>query len=267
MNIVKISGSIGTQMFQYAFFLALKQRHPDTLIDVPRHWIGSLFPLPVRDIASPKQVKALTGSTWSRLAGKRRDRVLSETCNAFNPDILLLDDTYFTGSWYSFRYFESISGIISRAFTIGPHLLSEESQKIIGTLAHDDSVAIHIYRPESRASTCTADYYNWAIASIRSSIPNPRFTIVTDDVDWVSRHLVLNPGEASCFSIPAELHHAVIPVLSHAAHNIIANSPESWWCAWLNSNPDKIVIAPQQWSYSDNFPDLIPQFWISIPIT
>ena len=53
-------------------------------------------------------------------------------------------------------------------------------------------------------------------------------------------------------------------------HNIISNSTFSWWAAWINNNPNKIVISPKAdaWygiEYSHyNVSDLIPIEWKQI---
>lgn len=58
-------------------------------------------------------------------------------------------------------------------------------------------------------------------------------------------------------------------ILSMCKHQIISNSSFGWWTAWLNRNPEKIVITPQEWidpKWHDMTPvkDVWPESWIQI---
>jgi hypothetical protein len=55
-------------------------------------------------------------------------------------------------------------------------------------------------------------------------------------------------------------------LMKHCSHHVVANSSFSWWGAWLNPSPDKIVVAPRRWftDASIDTSDLVPRDWVRI---
>jgi hypothetical protein len=53
--------------------------------------------------------------------------------------------------------------------------------------------------------------------------------------------------------------------MSCCNYNIIANSSFSWWGAYLNTNPNKIVCYPKTWFVNNtDTSDLCPLEWKKI---
>ncbi len=273
MNIVKISGSTAEQMFQYAFYLELHKHDPEAYLDVPEgKWIKSQFKLPFFMQATSEQLAVFgKGGLANRLKSffKKADgNVFKEgEEHHFDRSLLEKSNTYFEGRFLSESYFAQVADEIKETFMVKPDLLPRQSQNMVKMLSQGKTVAIHVHEPQGKKCTCTPDYYNWAIANVLSSYEKAHFYVFTTDVEWVKANLQFQGAKVDFVGYPAEKETSLLPYLYHAGHNIIANTLISWWAAWLNPNPDKIVIAPKEWSKTLDCPDLIPIYWTTIPTT
>jgi hypothetical protein len=97
-------------------------------------------------------------------------------------------------------------------------------------------------------------YYENAMNLIRKEIDNPYFYIFSDDIPWCTDHF----RDPDCFFVNLKQSREDplndMRLMSLCKHNIIANSSFSWWGAWLNSNPQKMVICPYVWFNAKDVP-------------
>lgn len=159
------------------------------------------------------------------------------------------------GFFQSLKYFEEYERVIKFAFT--PNNLP---------IAELNKTAIHVRRGDylkfqDSHPTLTLDYYKQAI----KKAPAEKYVIFSDDIDWCKKNF---KGAKYEFSEGRSEVEDLAYMLS-MKNNIIANSSFSWWAAYLNPNPEKIVVAPETWfgpalTATHDTKDLIPNKWMRI---
>lgn len=174
----------------------------------------------------------------------------------YEPDLFNTSSTvYLDGYWQHYKYFENLNPLILEELKI-KHVYPDEAQVFREIIERDCSaVSIHIRRGDYITDTnanklmgvLPLHYYHSGIAYLKSKVANPTFYIFSDDLQWASTNLS-GIGAVQFIDIDGGRQEQIeLELMSKCRHNIIANSSFSWWGAFLNRNPDKIVVAPRQW--------------------
>lgn len=293
MIITKLYGGLGNQMFQYAAGKRLANLHKTSLLlDTSsfadyklRHYALDCFS-PRTIIATQKELQRVLRpmktnfrkllkeiEIWTATL-KKPIPVVREQHFHFDQSILCLPNgVYLEGYWQSEKYFKDVESAIRADFTFRdqPDLMNKNMLEMV---SQTNSVSLHIRRGDfvNNAHTnqthgiCSVEYYKNAISTISALVSHPHFFIFSDDIDWAKREMVsISPVTFVEHNI-AGRHYEDMRLMRMCRHNIIANSSFSWWGAWLNSNPNKIVVAPQKWfaDLSKDTKDLLPESWTRI---
>lgn len=162
-----------------------------------------------------------------------------------------------------------------------PCALSQDTKVWQSKIDDTNSVAIHIRRGDYLTNphfhNLSINHYLKSIRYIVKRVEKPSFYVFTDDLDFANDHLShlqnicfvdSNNKRQNNYSTYGDMEDLYL--MSRCKHNIIANSTFSWWGAWLNANPDKIVIAPNRWFDNKDAQDkydlghLVPKEWIKL---
>jgi len=203
-----------------------------------------------------------------------QSKVLRQKHVGWEPGILRSrGDLYLDGYWQSPKYFEDIRAILLKDLSLASPLAGRAAS-LAEKMRETDSVSIHVRRGDyvenakvhRSYGACSPSYYLEAQRRIRETMPVPVWFVFSDDIAWVRKHLSF-PGETVYVSDGTITTEQELMLMSVCKHNIIANSSFSWWGAWLNQNPEKMVIAPKPWFdiKKDEHKDLIPDTWILLP--
>ena len=278
MLVIKIKSGLGNQMFQYALYIALKEKGKKVILDttdiykkmksMERNTIFDVFCLDHDYVINNKMYNFLKHYFFALLK-KCVNNYKEVSFGNYDKNIWELNSAYINGHWQTEKYFALYREKVLEAFATKQSVnMNTELGKIIQNETNC-TVAIHIrlgdYTLKDNAklygNICNSEYYRKAINHMRSVCDNPLFIVFSNDINQAKE---LIAGKDLIFADCRSEENGWIDMwmMSKCKHNIIANSTFSWWAAWLNTNENKIVIAPQKWINNMNTPDICPNNWV-----
>jgi hypothetical protein len=287
MDVVVIFNGLGNQMSQYALFLQKKKLDQSTQLisfcaDHNGFELDSVF-----NISWKRNIKErLLYVTYRILLTEKRIikpiqflfskfqfKIVNENYDySFKREYLSPSKgiTFYVGGWHSDLYFSEARTEVKRAFQF-KQLDDEQNRALLSKILNGQSVALHVRRGDYMneenlklfGRVCTDAYFQKAIATMIEKVPDAHFYVFSNDLKWVKENLRIervtyvdhNSGKDSWKDMY---------LMSKCKHNVISNSTFSWWGAWLNDNPEKIIISPTKFLNDDLSTDVYPQEWLKI---
>ena len=292
MIISRLLGGLGNQMFQYAAACALATAKRDSLLldlsgfeEYTLHngyELRRVFMIDVEP-ASDAQIAQVIGWRANTLSKRILKRKLFSFLRGahlavephFNhwPGLSRMpDQTYMMGYWQSEIYFREFAPLIREQFRFRQPAQGQNVQ-IAESMSNGESVSVHVRRgdyisdkkTQKILSVCSLDYYRNAFNHIARVTQNPACYVFSDDIDWAKKNLTFLKNPVFIQHNRGVDSHLDMMLMSTCKHHIIANSTFSWWGAWLNPSPEKIVVAPANWFCDDTSDaDLVPPQWLRL---
>lgn len=90
--------------------------------------------------------------------------------------------------------------------------------------------------------------------------------VFSDDLEWCKENLKMNLPITFVEYKRRDVGQVDMYLMTLCKHHIIANSSFSWWGAWMDPKPGKIVIAPKKWFKKKGVEnrDILPKAWIKL---
>src|SRR6056297_255139 len=245
MIVVKLKGGLGNQMFQFATGRSVALFH-NTELKIDKGWFKrnrkndtyrnyslNIFSYNPKFAKKNEILKLKTKDIIRRVGSKllsmeNKRYYIKEKKDVFEKKIFKLKDAYLDGYWQSYKYFDRIKDTLKRDFKIEINL-DKKNSKILKEIKKSQSIAIHVRR---------GDYIK------NEKIKNPKYFVFSNDITWCKENL---KGNRDIFFVEDNESTEDLFLMKNCKNHIIANSSFGWWPAYLNSNKNKVVIAPKKW--------------------
>lgn len=288
----QISG-LGNQLSQYAAGLYYSRRYGagmEIVVDPawkavshghPRPFLLSQFSItsPCRKLATYDRLilaqKDLLSPALTLLRRLSKTQLITESVAQryrFHQDLPIEKDThmvYLVGFWQAYRYADEHEDELRAEFMFREPARGKNLELLQKIKNAKNPISLHIRRGDYTLAiegniALPLDYYCEGIRFFQERFTEPTFFVFSDDIPFARQHL---PRDAQFVFVDQNdsfTAHEDIRLMASCSSHIIANSTFSWWAAWLNPDPNKIVFSPKYWHLKPDsyFPDLLPPNWI-----
>jgi hypothetical protein len=282
---------LGNQLFQYAAGLYFARRH-NAMLEIireseesavsfghPRPFLLSRFRIttPVRQQNQWDRLLCSTASYKRPLSAPARS--LSGT-HLYKPDFhtdwlfvselpvtSMTRNIYIDGYFQAHQYAKTVEEQLRNELTLIEFPAGRNLDTLKQIQACKSPVSLHVRRGDYTTIYGGRDalpitYYQNAVKAMQEYSSDPTFFVFSDDIAFCRENLPSGPHYVFVDHNGQADAQEDLRLMSSCRHHIMANSSFSWWGAWLNPNPDKIVLAPDRW-LDPNVPhtDLLPPAW------
>jgi len=252
--IVGLEGGLCNQAFQLAFGLSVAKARGEECFFTrhrfasdPNGRVYSLAPFAADVKFAEREEEPILWDSWY-----------------YNPGVYDPQWKSFCGHWQTEKYFDV--PLVREALRLRDSPSLEAMNTVAEILSGGHSCFIHVRRTDTLKpeeieyrGRQGMDYYQKAIEHVRAQVPDVRFFVFSDDPDWCEGAF---PGFTIVRGNPA---HEDLWLMSFCNHAIIPNSTFGWFGAWLNPEPNRIVIAPAKWfNVGLNYSDVVPARWLKL---
>lgn len=257
MNVIKLMGGLGNQLFQYAFGQAMLANGTDVAYD--DYWYTKQNPRFPRPFHLDKF--KICGCT--KFENFREQPTLTE--KDYDLKYLQLVNHNFFGYWQYLPYFEKILPQLRAEFILKEEYYTPEYYAQLNLIQNAyNPIAIHVrrgdYLLQKGWGALKLHYYMNAVSQHIGDV-----FIFSDDIPWCKS--VFKPQyfthKLNFVSVSDILD---FDLMQKCKHQVISNSTYSYWAAMLNKNKGTIY-CPAHW-LGDTEPDLAgdhyPKHWIKI---
>ena len=288
MNVVKIMGGLGNQLFQIAFAYSLFEGK-NICVDASVYKTYKIRDYSLAHFVIYDEIKQISeaemdcGWYMYKLSSKIYhviQKILFPMENKYNilgKLYLVLSKLgyYYNFSWkyifnksknktnnYIYGYFQSEKYFYNKKNLIKEKLKVKElmddiEKNYFEDIKLNDSVGVSMrlgddYRQSRILNVCTDEYYLQGMRYIHNINPNVKFYIFSDDLERAKK---IKFDFDVCF-IPELKDYQSLRLLSSCKYFVIANSSFSWWGAYLSSYKNKVIVAPKRWYNGMENPDI-----------